>query len=88
MDIILVPETIVGSLVEATTTAIKVDRYHCLLISHHVLLHLWEPKIMIVIMGITEEAEGGIIIKGDRTLLVLVAAAAAGNYLTSLRDLL
>ena len=75
MDTILVLETIVGSLVEATITIIKADHhYRCLLIFLHVLLHLWEPVITIVIVtviGITE-VKGGTITE-DQTLLVVVA---------------
>ena len=77
MDTILVLEMIVGSLVEATI--IKADHHHLrfLLISLHVLLHLWEPVITIVtvtvtVIGITE-AKGTIIITEDQTLLVVVA---------------
>ena len=71
MDTILVLGTIAGSLVEATT--IKADHLHsCLLIFLHVLLHLWEPVITIVIVtviGITE-AKGGTITE-DQILLVV-----------------
>ena len=76
MDTILVLETIVGSLVEATIITIKADHHHhrCLLIFLHGLLHLWEPVITIVtvtVIGITE-AKGGTITE-DQTLLVVVA---------------
>ena len=70
---IMVLETIVGSLVEATITIITIKADHhlrCLLIFLRVLLHLWEPVITIVI-DITE-AKGGTITE-DQTLLVVVA---------------
>ena len=75
MDTILVLETIVGSLVEATTIIIKADLplYHCLRICLPVLLHLWGLVITIVIVRGTTK---------DQKLLV------AENFLTSLRELL
>jgi hypothetical protein len=82
MDIILVLEIIVGSPAEATIIIIKADLHSCLPIFLHVLLHLWEPVIMIVIVDIIEEAERGRTTE-DRTLL-----AAAASYPTSLWELL
>jgi len=79
MDTILVLETIVGSLVEATIITIKADHHHrYLLIFLNVLLHLWEPVIAIVIVIVTvtvidiTEAKGGTITE-DQILLVVVA---------------
>ena len=74
---IMVLETIVGSLVEATIITIKADhRHRYLLIYLHVLLHPWEPMIMIVTVTVTvidiTEAKGGIITE-DQILLVVVA---------------
>ena len=57
MDTILVLETIVGSLVEATLITIKAGHHHlCLLIFLHVLLHLWDSMITIVTVTVTVTA--------------------------------
>ena len=83
MDTILVLETIAGSLVEAIISTIKADHYYrYLLIFLHVLLHLWEPVITIVIVsmsviGITE-AMGGTITE-DQILLVATGGGEIPN---------
>jgi hypothetical protein len=66
MDTILVLETIVGNLAEATIITIitiKADQadlhYRCLLIFLHVLLHLWEPVLITIVTAIVIDITEG-----------------------------
>ena len=81
MDIIiLVLETIVGSLVEATIIiiTIKADHRHsCLLIFLNVLSRLWEQVIIMIVIDITDP-KGGIITE-DQILLVVGVVVATGG---------